>query len=356
MHPTCISIGLGLVLVCALVVGCGDEAPVGFIGTLSGTSSEPGRAGRDGAQLFFEMRGAEFSVCDDHGRPDSGVACLRSLAASGVRVVVGPNISSVAMAIAAEADRLGVLLVSPTVSTARLSGKNDLFIKLSPDNLRAAELLARRFLSSGVDTVSIFYDLSNPAFSEPIVLRFDSIVRSAGKIVLGIHPYTSNVDLDFRRQLAVLPDSSAALLVSTGMDMAVFEKDRARAGMHVELYGTHWALGEDLLRVGGVDAEGAILLCMREQFDRNPRMDLMRTEFKKRFGHIPSFGAVFSWEAAWLALRVSSLHDPVAARNLLLGDSAAYPLGWALGLDSMGDSRRSFELCRVHDGRYEVVR
>ena len=260
------------------------------------------------------------------------------------------------MAVAAEADRLGVLLISPTVSTAKLSGKNDLFIKLSPDNLGAAELLARRFLSSGVDTVSIFYDLSNPAFSEPIALRFDSIVRSAGKIVLGIHPYTSNVDLDFRRQLAVLPDSSAALLVSTGMDMAVFEKDRARAGMHVELYGTHWALGEDLLRVGGADAEGAILLCMREQFDRNPRMDLMRTEFQKRFGHIPSFGAVFSWEAAWLALRVSSLHDPVAARDLLLGDSAISPLGWSLGLDSMGDSRRSFELCRVHEGQYEVVR
>lgn len=354
-HPAFIMAVSGLVLACALILGCGSDAPVGFIGTLSGTSSEPGRAARDGAQLLFDERGAEFTVCDDHGRPDSGVACLRSLAASGVRVVVGPNISSVAMALAAEADRLGVLLISPTVGTAALSGKNDLFIKLSPDNLGATDVLARRFLSSGLDTVSIFYDLSNPTFSEPIARRFDSIARSGGKVVSGVHPYTSNVDLDFRSQLADMPDSSAVLLVGTGMDMAVFEKDRVRTGKHVELYGSHWALGEDLLRVGGADAEGVILQCMREQFDRNPRMELMRNGFLRRFGHMPTFGAVFSWEAAWLALRVSNFHDPVAARERIVGDTAASPLGWPLSLDSMGDSRRSFDLCRVHDGRYEPL-
>lgn len=349
-------IASGSILACALVIGCGGDAPVGFIGTLSGTGSEPGRAGRDGAQLLFDARGVEFSVCDDHGRPDSGVACLRSLAASGVKVVVGPNISSVAMAIAAEADRLGVLLISPTVSTAELSGRNDLLVKLSPDNLGGADLLARRFLSSELDTVTIFYDLSNQAFSEPISLRFDSIVRSGGKVVSDIHPYTSGVDLDFHRQLVHMPDTSAVLLVSTGMDMAIFEKDRIKAGKHVQLYGTHWALGEDLIRVGGAATEGAMLLCMREQFDHTPRTERMRAAFLSRFGRMPSLGAVFSWEAAWLAIEVSNVRDPVAARDRLLRDGAASPLGWSLDLDSMGDSHRSFELCRVHDGRYEVVR
>lgn len=339
----------------ALLAGCRAAPRLGFVGTLSGPGSEIGADGRDGMQLLLEDRGVEFDVCDDREDPGRAASCMRSFKEAGTRVVVGPVLSLVGEAVAEEATRQGILVVSPTVSTSRLSGKDDLFVKLIPDNLREAELLAARFLSSGIDTVSVFYDVRNAAYTEPLALMFDSLVRAGGRVVAGLHPYSSGIDLDFTREQASLPESSAVLAICAGMDLGIFLKDLAPAGRHLVVYGTHWSLGDDLLRVGGAEAEGTILAGMREQFDRTPGMMRFRARFRKRFGRDPSYAAAYGWEAAWLALEVLDVDDPIRARDRLLADSTQAPLGWPLALDSFGDSRRSNELCRVQAGRYELL-
>ena len=339
----------------AWLVGCQDAPRLGFVGTLSGPGSEIGCAARNGMQLLLEDRGVEFDMCDDRESSEHAVSCIRSFKAAGIRGVVGPVLSSVAEAVAEEASRQGILVISPTVSTSRLTGRNDLFVKLSPDNLREAELLASRFLSSDIETVSVFYDVRNAAFTEPLAHLFDSLVRAGGRIVAGLHPYSSGIDLDFSREQASLPESSAVLVICAGMDLGIFQKDLARVGRHLDVYGTHWSLGDDFLRVGGAEAEGTTLVGMREQFDRSPRMIRLRTRFRERFGRDPSFAAVYGWEAAWLALKVLDVEDPIQARDRLLADRTHAPLGWPLMLDSLGDARRSYELCRIRARQYEPL-
>lgn len=302
-------------------------------------------------QLFFERKGSEFVTCDDLGTAEGGLGCLRRFDSAGVRVVVGPMLSSVATAIVQEAGRRGMLLISPTASTSQLSGRDDMFVRLIPDNLRETDELARAFLGSGIGSVAIFYDTGNEAFSRQMAERFDSIVRSSGRDVSPLRPYRSGIDLNFTPWLESLHDTTAIFIACSGQDLGILVGDISRMGRTHRIFATHWSLGEDLRNVVGDSVKSVVVGSFREQIGSHPTLDSLRADFSHRFGYAPSYGAVFAWEAAWLALEAGSSRDPLVLRRRVLSAAEAGPLGWPLGLDGNGDSRSPVLLCRLQYGR-----
>lgn len=335
--------------------GCWKARPIGLMVTLNGPHSEHGRSIRDGAQLYFGQNGARVVVCDDKGTSEGGAACVRALADSGVRVAVGPDISIVGIGAAPEATRRGLLLISPTASTPLLSRMDDLFVRLCPDR-GGAEMLARRFASSSASKVVVIFDTANRAYSDPFASAFAAIVRRGGKRVVGTIPFSSGLDLDFKSFLDSLPDSTAVLFIGAGMDLGVFLDAKVRSGKDIDVYSTHWSLGDDLFRIGGAATEGVVIECLPEQYGTSANAEVLRRAFQDRYGYDPSFSAIFGWEAAWLALAVRGASDPFAARQEALRRSGEAPLGWALRLDEFGDPVRSYEACLVREGRVEVLR
>lgn len=348
--------GLVIALSCQFATGCQHEPKVGFIGTLSGTSSEIGGAGRDGMQFYFEGVGKEFVACDDRGIAEGGIECLRRFDSLGVRLVVGPMLSSVATAIVPEAGRRGMLLISPTASTGLLSGRNDMLVRLIPDNLREVDALAARLLESRVGSAAIFFDLANEAYSRPMAERFDSLLRSSGRRVLMVRSYRSSVDLDFTPWLAQIPDTSAIFVAITGRDLGILVADQKRLGSRQSIYATHWSLGEDFRIAAGESADHVVFGAFREQIAKNSRLDSLRSGFEHRFGFEPSYGAVLGWESAWLAMQAGHSRDASVLRSRVIAASRLGPLGWPIDLDPNGDSRGPVLLCRMKAGRCEELR
>lgn len=346
---------IGLAVSCTLLASCSRPGPVGFVGTLSGPASELGASGRDGVQMALEDASVSMLVCDDKAQPDVAGACMAHFDSMGVRVVVGPMTSGVAARIAEEALRRGMIVVSPTVSHPALGGKDDRFLKLMPDNLRQAELLARHELANPPRRAAVLFETRNAAFSETLARRFEQMMRDSGVEILFLEGYTSGPDLDFSPWIARVPDSTTFLVVGSSMDLGVFQKSRAAAGRSLRVLGAQWAMGADLLRVGGASAEGMILVGMPEQVASTTELRHLRERYRDRFAKPPSFGAVFAWEAAQIALRLRAEGGTDATKREVLRDTLYAPLGWPLKLDSLGDSQRWPLLCRVRGGRFEVV-
>jgi len=345
---------LGTVLPFLALLACTRPGPIGYVGTLSGPASELGASGRDGTQMALEDANVPMEVCDDHGREDSAAACMARFDSADIDVVVGPMTSGVAVRVAEEALRRGMIVVSPTVSLQALGGKKDRFLKLMPENLRQAEVLARHEISDGTRRAAILFETRNAAFSEPLARRFEQRLREAGVEILFVEGYAAGPTLDFGPWLARIPDSSTVLVVGSSMDLGVFQKNRSGAGMTLRVLGPQWAMGADLLRVGGASAEGMFLVGMQEQVGSTPELRHLRDRYRARFAKPPSFGAVFAWEAAQIALRLRTGSVTPAAVHAVLHDSLFAPLGWPLKLDSLGDAQRWPILCRVKGGRFEA--
>jgi branched-chain amino acid transport system substrate-binding protein len=305
--------------------------------------------------MALEDASVPLVVCDDRGDSQAAAACMAHFDSAGVRVVVGPMTSGVAVAVAREADRRGMVVVSPTVSHPALGGLDDRFLKLMPDNLRQADILARNEIAHRTRRVAVLFETRNAAFSQTLAGRFERLMREAGSEILFVEGYTSGPELDFGPWISRVPDSTTFLVVGSSMDLGVFQRNREAVGKRLRVLGTQWAMGADLLRVGAAGAEGMFLVGMPEQVGATSQLRHLRDRYRDRFAKPPSFGAVFAWEAAQFALRLRAGDASEASLREVLRDTLYAPLGWPLELDSLGDSRRWPHLCRVRGGRFEVV-
>lgn len=135
-----------MLLAALLSQGCSPERPplvIGYLGGLTGRSADLGVAGRDGALLAVEEfnaaggvdgRKVRLAVANDKQNQDAARNAFRSLVRQNALCVIGPMTSSVAVAVAPLAAQSGTPLISPTTSTDALTGKDDLFYRLYPDN------------------------------------------------------------------------------------------------------------------------------------------------------------------------------------------------------------------------------
>lgn len=347
--------GSSILSACLLGLAACSPAPrIGFLGTLSGPGSELGTSGRDGAQLAVEDAGIELVVCDDRADEAAAAACMAWFDSLGIGVVIGPMTSNVAERVTAEATKREIVAISPTVSTTALSGRDDFFVRLMPENAMQAILLARHFVEKRNRSVSILFSKSNAAYAEPLAGRVAELLVQAGVSIGFLEGYAGGRDLHFDSWIARMEDSSAVLVVGSSMDVGVFLKDRERSGKVLHVHSAQWGMGEDLLRVAGSAAEGLVLPGMPEQVSDSREIQELRRRFRERYAHVPSFGAIFGWEAAQVAMRLASAPRGRESLRAVLRDTTFAPLGWRLGLDSFGDARRMPVLCRVRNGRFEI--
>ena len=126
-----------------LCVACIPSKPLrlGFIGGLSGPVADLGESGRDGALLAVEGinaaggiggRRVELHLIDDGQDEEQAAAAVAALAREGAELIIEPLTSAMGVAELPVAERLGVLLVSPTITASRFVGRDDQLLLVSP--------------------------------------------------------------------------------------------------------------------------------------------------------------------------------------------------------------------------------
>jgi len=358
---------VGVVVLLALLPGCEKQpetVKIGFVGALSGRSSGIGQEGRDAFLLAVEQvnrqggvhgRPVEVLVLD-HGSEEGGaVQALRDMKDAGVQGVVGPMLSQIAIPMAAEADRLELPLVGPTVSTEELSHRDDFFFRPHYSDGQAASILAGHLRAEQRTRVAIFFDLDNRAYSESWRSAFSS--HFPGQTV--DIPFTSSAAPVFSRLVSALraqpPD--AVLIIANAPDTAMICQQLELQGLKVAKYATCWSASGPLNRYGGHSVDGLEFLHSINLSSSAPAYRLFLDDFQARFSRAPLFPALHAYDATRLLLHAAELrkaNESLAAS--LRGIRKFQGVQYLLNFDDTGDLENPpLFLTRVVDSQFCFV-
>jgi len=344
-------------------VGCrsADSVRIGFLGDLI---SELGVGGRHGAELAVETLNAQQGVHyellleDDRNDADAARAAIASFASRGAAFVVGPMTSEMAVAAVPEANRRGLVLISPTATTGELSAKDDFFFRVAADAPAGARQLAHLLHDRGARAIAVLMDTANRAYSASFGRAAAQEFRGLADAKAAEVEYRSGNSLAFAnamRQLVSAPADAVVLVTSPG-DAAIATQHLRRAAPQAVIALSPWGANVQLLQVGGRATEGVIALQAVDLQSPLARMRDFVTRYRARFGDPPATPAVQSYEAVMLGVQALARRGSQPLREALSVPGTWTALDGEFSLDAHGDARRALHLTEVRNGRFEPLR
>jgi branched-chain amino acid transport system substrate-binding protein len=174
------------------------EVVVGAILDLASGWTSLGRGSRVTMQLAAADANAAFArshssvrvrlrIVDAKGEPSLALREFRDLAASGVRVVVGPEKSSEVAAVRGAATRAGVIVISQGSTAHSLAISGDNVLRFVPDDIREGEALVALLGHDKVDAIVPVWrqDAGNEGLARSVRRQF---AAKGGKVAPGV-PY-----------------------------------------------------------------------------------------------------------------------------------------------------------------------
>jgi branched-chain amino acid transport system substrate-binding protein len=347
--------------------GCSARTiSIGFIGDLTGKQSELGVSGRNGALLRIEqansraeIRGVVFGLVteDDANKAPSFRASVDSLVALGIPAAIGPYTSSMAELASAEQR---MFFLSPTASAESLSGRYDMLFRLVTPSSVGAKALGKKAASAlGAKTASIIYDSDNELYAKDFIASFRASFETAGGRVLSSASYSSSAkDLQFAPILAkLLADRPSAILtVATGSDTALVIRRAKQLLPGILPLASGWAATTDFLRFGGKAMDGTMF---EQQFDPasvSPAYLDFVAAYLARFGSMPSFSSMYSYEAAGILLRAMARKvTPEGIKKRILASPRVHGLQADYEFDAYGDVAREDSVYVVRGNTYRSL-
>jgi len=315
-----------------------EVVSVGALLPLSGDFSSGGTAARAALELAVDEANDYLAVIESNRRvqlvvhdtgtdPETASDKLRELAEAGVSVVVGPMSSEELSACKPLADRVRVLLVSPSATAASLGVIGDNVMRFAPDDTNHAAAAAAYMRHRGIEAAAVLRrdGLWGEELSDLTMTRF----ADAGGTSLGSVGYdpTSFARNDFRDELAELgaivgpavadfgSDKVAVFLASYGEGVEVL----AQAAGDPVLSTVDWfaadglALNPDLL----LDTQAAEFasttgLTASAFGSTSPeRFAEIQSRIEQRLGQTPHMHAIIAYDIMWsIALTINEAADP----------------------------------------------
>lgn len=314
-----IHVGTMLILIFGILslvaVGCSNHESlrIGFLGSISGRVNDLGISGLNGVRLAIDLknrsggiRGNQVELIeeDDQQTAEGTKAAFTRLAEKNVAAIVGPMTSSMAMTAVPLANASKIVLVSPTVSTDALSGKEDFFFRVIPSTSEFAQISANYYYSLGKRRIQAIYDLSNRAYTESWLSDFSREFRQRGGEVLPPISYTAGEKIDFKTlvQQALSQQPDTVLILGTSVETALFCQEIRLVDQNMLLGTTEWAATERLIALGGDNVEGIVIAQIIDYASQLASYQDFRNAYQKRFGNSPGFAALKGFDAANVVL------------------------------------------------------
>lgn len=360
-----------LLLCCLALLGCGQQQPVrlGFIGGASGRFADLGTSGRNGVQLAVELRNrqggihgrpVELVIRDDKQDPQRARQAFRELKQAGVQAVIGPMTSTVALGLVPLANAEGLVLIAGTVSTTKLSGKDDHFFRVIGDTALAASTNARFHAGRlGYRRATLIRDDANRDYSEVWASDYQRAFTAMGGKVLATLSFNSQHDKNYAELADALlaPGPEIVVLVCGSVDAALLAQHLRMRDAKVRIAGAGWASIERIIELGGRAVEGMLLEQFFNRDDESPRYRSFLKAYRQRFNQEPGFAGVTSFDAANVAMEALARNsDPKQLKKTLLENRHFDGVQAPISFDRYGDMTRPSFIAEVRDGVFSPLR
>jgi branched-chain amino acid transport system substrate-binding protein len=371
-HPRML---LSLVCLCAIVVsgivlyGVLFHPPpvrIGFSAQLTGSGAELGVQERNGVQLAVRDinaaggiggRPVELLVRDDLGTPEGAIAADRDLVENRVVAIIGHATSGQTLAGLTVTEPAGVAMISPTTSTAALSGKDDLFFRVLQSLVDRGRGLARHICRDrNVTRLAVLYDTDNAAYAESYRSIFEDAYRGGGGTIVAEVNFSSKALPDFAPLLTAArqSDPDGLLIIAMDSDTALIAQRARIMGWEIPLFTSAWAQTATLIANGGPAVEGMELEQSFPLNSRDPAYLSFRHSFTDAYGSVPAFGAIYGYESLQVlsaALKKTG-GSSRGLKNALLSIQDFPGLSDTISFDRFGDVQRPSYLGAVRNGTF----
>ena len=361
-----------LVVACVtvLTVSCNKSEPIrlGFVAGLTGRVADLGVAGRNGAQLAVEQFNAaggingqpiELVVKDDEQNPETAKRAIGELIAQKIEVIVGPMTSSMAMAIMPQINASKSILLSPTVTTTDLGGKDDNFLRVIAMTTSYASKSAKyQFERRGVRTVSAIYDSNNKSYTESWLNAFsETFSKLGGKVVL-TKSFQSGKDTVFlplvQELLAAKADS--VLIISNAVDSALICQQLRKLSPTQRITLSEWASTERFTELAGTAAEKVVVSQFLDRNDTSPRYRDFVAAYRARFNQEPGFAGMAGYDAAQVAFKAYQLRKKgESIKSVIINSKNFQGVQQPLTIDRFGDADRYTFVTEIRGNQYVTV-
>ena len=358
-----------IVLLVGLLTACSDKEPVkiGFIAGTSGRVADLGVGGRNGVTLAMELRNAEGGINgrkieliarDDQQDPERARAATQDLLAQKVVAILGPMTSSMAMQVVPIVNQSHTVVLSGTVTTNELTGKDDYFFRVLAPTRKFASANADYQLNRGHKRVAIAYDLRNRAYTESWLNDYqDAIENGGGKIVRKIS-FESGNNVPFGeitdKLLVAKPD--CVVVIGNSVDAANLVQQVRKRNGKIALATSEWAGTERFIQLAGRAAEGVVLGQYLDRYSTQPAFIEFRNEYLKRFSEEPGYPAMVCYNAAnALFEAIARQRDGEDLKQTLLRIKTFNGLQEPTVFDRYGDANSRPYLVSVKDGKFVVI-
>lgn len=358
-----------LPLLLALLTACGQSEPIkiGFVGGVSGRFADLGTAGRNGAQLAVEwrnqaggIRGKQVNLLVRDDRQDDAGArdAVRALAAEGVSLIVGPMTSSVAVAAVPEAQAAGLIMIGGTVTTTRLSGKDDNFFRVvSSTSVYGRGMADLQRSKMNLSHAAVLVDLANRDYTLSWLEDYRLAFEQAGGKVAAAVEFDSRQSPDYGALAEQLLKSKPEVisLVCNTVDAGMLVQKIRQRDRKVQIAGAGWAATERLIELGGAQAEGMLVEQYFDRSDTSAKYIKFREAYLKRFGQEPGYASVAGFDAANVALEVlTEARQRKDVKAELLRRKTFPALQGVVVFDAFGDASRPQFMTVIRNARFEA--
>lgn len=344
-----------------------DTIRIGFVGGLTGSNSDNGQAGRNGALLAVEQfnqaggvegRKIELLIRDD--AQDSVVAenAARELVAAGVEAVIGPFTSSMAAKTVPITGASGIFQISPTVTAMQFYGKDDNFFRINRttrDNAREyAEVIAGR----GQRKIAVAYDIGNKSFTESWLDEFRTFVSAQGGEILVAVPFLSPAD-DYAFVAKAMLDAGPDIVffIAGALDVPRLAQQVRRINNSIPMGAAEWAGTEQLLEFGGDVIEGLLIVQNHNGADESEKFRLFSESYFRRFQRLPGYSSVAAYDAATVVLAtLKNRKKGESIKSAALRIKRFEGLQQEIVFDGNGDTERKVYFTEVRSGRFVQIK
>lgn len=342
---------------------------VGFSAQLTGRQSELGVQERNGVELAIESvnesggilgRKLELIVKDDFGMPDKARDADSELIKAGVVTIIGHATTSQTIAGLEITNPAKVIMLSPTVSTPKLSGIDDYFFRVYPSFKDSAQAFAQYiYEKKGIKKMSVIYDSDNLAYAQVYSTTFSERYNELGGEIVSETSFSSAAQPDFRGLLSNIrnDDAQGLLIVASDVDTALIAQRTKYINWPIEMFTSPWAQTKTLIDNGGQAVEGMTLEQSYSLNSQSPTFIDFKTRYQKRFGEDPSFGAAFAYEAALVLTEAlkKTRGNPDGLKETLTQIKDFKGVAETFSIDKFGDVERPFYLSSIIKGEYVIV-
>ncbi len=357
-----------LLMAMALFTACqsNQSLKIGLVGSMNTEISVSGSQGAEMAVDEFNKNGGldgelvELVIRDDEGKKDVALQTDKELVEDGVKFIIGHFTSGIMNDVIEYANDQDVLMISPTASVDTLLEKDDHLIKFigsAGDEAIAISDVAKKF---GDKRFAVLYDSRNTGFADNLANFFKAEMMAKAKetpLLLAYNPEKKEeLEVAFEKIREDRPEG--ILLITDDEESAMLAKKLKVVAPEARLYNSMWADTADLIKFGGSDVNGMIIVDGVDLSDNGDAFTAFKDTYTERYREAPDYAAVYAYEATMAlleAIKETKSADPDTVKETIIDKTNYQGLQEPFVIDAYGDCTRTYFTFEIVNGELERI-